>query len=308
MPAQIASVLDSIRDTLQRGALDAGQLALAFALIALVALGPRAFIAKAKAATGEVSTNVTLNIFDLLVITPLLGLALGAMGAWMQDRGVALLQPSFWQQLPAPLVGLIAIFAGDFIGYWRHRLEHTPPLWPAHAIHHSDTAMTWTTIFRFHPINRFSTGIIDTGLLALCGFPPEALFLNNIVRHYWGAFIHMDVPWTFGILGRVICSPVMHRWHHIRDANGAGVNFATVFSVFDQAFGTYAAPGLCTVPLGVRDPIGPSAASQLWWPFKVAWRYLSRHSGARAARTRNPGANTPLYDPLGSGSGSARPE
>ncbi|MFT3728412.1 MAG: sterol desaturase family protein [Terricaulis sp.] len=308
MPPQLASLFNTTLATLQRGALDAFELALAFAVIAFFALGPRAFVTKARTATGEITTNVTLNIFDLIVITPLLGLALGVMGAWMQTNGVALVQPAFWHQLPAPLVGLIAIFAGDFIGYWRHRLEHTPPLWPAHAIHHSDTRMTWTTIFRFHPINRFSTGIIDTGVLALCGFPPEALFLNNIVRHYWGSFIHMDLPWTFGILGRVICSPVMHRWHHIRDADGAGVNFATVFSVFDQAFGTYSVPGPCTMPLGVRDDIGPSAASQLWHPFKVGGRYLLSHSGARAARTRNPGANDALCEPLGSGSHSVRPE
>ncbi|HVV34879.1 MAG TPA: sterol desaturase family protein [Vitreimonas sp.] len=273
MPASLASVLDSISATLQRGALDTLQLALIFALIALVALGPRLFAAKAKAATGEVSTNITLNIIDLLVVTPLLGLALGAMGAWMQAHGAVLVAPSFWASVPAPLVGFLAIFFGDFIGYWRHRLEHTAPLWPAHAIHHSDTAMTWTTIFRFHPINRFSTGLIDTGVLALFGFPPEALFLNNVVRHYWGSFIHMDVPWSFGFLSRVICTPVMHRWHHIREANGAGVNFATVFSVFDQVFGTYSVPGLCTGPLGVRDEIGPSAAAQLWHPFKVFFRW-----------------------------------
>jgi hypothetical protein len=87
-----------------------------------------------------------------------------------------------------------------------------------------------------------------------------------------------------------------------------GVNFATVFSVFDQAFGTHHAPSPCTVPLGVRDRIGKGVVGQLVWPFKVIWRYLSRHSGARVARTRNPGANAALYDPLGSGSRSARPE
>jgi sterol desaturase/sphingolipid hydroxylase (fatty acid hydroxylase superfamily) len=205
----------------------------------------------------------------------MLGLAVGEMGAWMQAHDIVIVSPKFWWGLPPPLVGFIAIFAGDFIGYWRHRLEHTPPLWPAHAIHHSDTAMTWTTIFRFHPINRVSTAVIDTAALTLLGFPPEALFLNNIVRHYWGSFIHMDVPWTFGLLGRVICSPVMHRWHHVRDADGAGVNFATVFSVFDQAFGTYSVPGQCNVPLGVRDEIGQGAPSQLWQPFKVFFRWTT---------------------------------
>src|SRR5690606_5391533 len=127
------------------------------------------------------------------------------------------------------------------------------------------------------------------------GFPLWALIANNLARHYYGLFIHMDLPWTYGPLGRVLVSPAMHRWHHIREAKGAGANFATVFSVFDQAFGTHYVPGPCDAPLGVRDPVGKGALPQLLWPFIAVLRYLSRHSGV-------------LYDPLGSGSRSARPE
>ena len=90
------------------------------------------------------------------------------------------------------------------------------------------------------------------------------------VRHYYGLFIHADVPWTYGPLRYVFVSPVLHRWHHARDVDGSGSNFATVFSVFDQAFGTFHLPGLCTVPLGVRDNIGNSTMHQLGYPF-VAW-------------------------------------
>jgi sterol desaturase/sphingolipid hydroxylase (fatty acid hydroxylase superfamily) len=171
-------------------------------------------------------------------------------------------------------VGLLALFIGDFVAYWRHRLEHSALLWPAHAIHHSDTAMTWTTGLRFHPINRFTTAMIDTGALASLGFPPWALVVNNLVRHYYGLFIHMDLPWTYGLLGRVFVSPAMHRWHHVREGAGVGANFATVFSVFDQAFGTYHAPGPCTEPLGVPEQIGRNALAQLLWPFRVALNVL----------------------------------
>lgn len=243
--------------------------ALIFAAIALLARGKLA-IDTARNASGEIRTNVILNIIDIVFIGPIVALSVGAAGAWLQRSGFMLLNPAEWSAWPTWLVALLAIFTGDFIGYWRHRLEHTPVLWPAHAIHHSDTRMTWTTLFRFHPINRLSTAIIDTTALAMLGFPPEALVANNLVRHYYGMFIHMDLPWTFGILGRLLVSPAMHRWHHIRDADGAGVNFATVFSVFDQAFQTYYVPGPCTAPLGVRDQIGPGPIAQLLWPFKVA--------------------------------------
>ena len=281
--------------------------ALGFAALALIVRGA-ASLTTARAATREVRTNMLLFLFDIIAISPLLAIAVAAMGAAIQQHGFILIAPATWNALPVWLVGFIAVFAGDFIAYWRHRLEHTAPLWPAHAIHHSDTAMTWTTGLRFHPINRFSTAIIDTGLLALLGLPPWALAANNLIRHYYGFFVHVDLPWTFGPLGRVFVSPAMHRWHHIRDADGAGVNFATMFSVFDQAFGTYYVPGPCTVPLGVRDEIGGGAIAMLAWPFKVAVQLVLRHSGATAGRTRNPGANAEVYDPLGSGSRSARPE
>jgi sterol desaturase/sphingolipid hydroxylase (fatty acid hydroxylase superfamily) len=160
---------------------------------------------------------------------------------------------------------------------------------------------------RFHPFNRVTTALIDMSALALLGFPPWALLANNLIRHYYGLFIHTDLPWTYGPLGRVFVSPAMHRWHHIRDADGAGANFATVFAVFDQAFHTFHLPGPCTVPLGVRDDVGRGALAQLLWPFKALFLYL-RHPGAREARTRDPGANAQLYDPLVSGSRSAHPE
>jgi sterol desaturase/sphingolipid hydroxylase (fatty acid hydroxylase superfamily) len=94
--------------------------------------------------------------------------------------------------------------------------------------------------------------------------------LNFMVRHYYGEFIHADLPWTYGRLSAVLVSPVMHRWHHARDVEGTGSNFATVFSVFDRAFGTYYVPGLCTVPLGVTDEMGQGTMGQLLYPF-VAW-------------------------------------
>ena len=261
--------------------------ALIFAALALAARGAEA-LRTARAASGEVRTNLLLFVFDIVFVAPLLALALAATGLLLQRSGLTL-PASIWSQQPVWAVMLIAVFAGDFIGYWRHRLEHTAPLWPAHAVHHSDTAMTWTTGLRFHPVNRLTTALIDTTALAMLGLPPAALIANNLVRHYYGLFIHMDLPWTYGPLGRVFVSPSMHRWHHIRDAQGAGANFATVFSVFDQAFRTYHNPGPCRVPLGVRDPIGQGALAQLLWPFKALWRLVRAPARASAA-LRDPNA------------------
>ena len=75
-----------------------------------------------------------------------------------------------------------------------------------------------------------------------------AAVANSLVRNYYGYFIHADLPWTYGRLGKVFVSPSMHQWHHAKDIKYAGTNFATVFSIFDRVFGTFALPGPCTVP------------------------------------------------------------
>ncbi len=270
-----ASLLQNGREVLIAG--------LVFAAAAFIAGGHDA-LRKARNAQGEVAINLGLWVFDIVVMTPVFAILTALMGAAMQRGGLILVHPNFWARWAPWLVGVFAVFAGDFIGYWRHRLEHTPPLWPSHAIHHSDAAMTWTTLFRFHPINRISTVLIDTAGLALLGLPPWALVINNMVRHYWGMFIHMDVPWAFGPLGRIVVSPVMHRWHHVRDGQGVGSNFATAFSIFDQAFGTYYAPRVCDAPLGVHESVGDNAFSQLLYPFKVAARFLVRPFARRIVR------------------------
>lgn len=181
--------------------------------------------------------------------------------------------------MPDALVLFLTIFIADMVGYFRHRLEHTRILWPTHVLHHSDADMTWMAIYRFHPINRLTTSIIDAGALFVVGFPAWAIAINYLVRHYYGAFIHANLPWTYGWLGKVFVSPAMHRWHHVREGQGVGSNFATVFSVFDLLFKTYYVPGPCNVPLGVNGINDQSYLSQLLLPVTASWRAIARGFG-----------------------------
>src|SRR5262245_27858642 len=237
--------------------------------LALLVKG-KAAIAAARKAAREIRLNLSILFVDVLFVAPLVTLLVGLVRLGVDQLSFRLVDGGVWEFVGRGVTLFAVVFVGDFLSYWRHRLEHTRLLWPAHAIHHSDTEMTWLTLARFHPIDRIVTATVDIAALALLGFPGWALVFNEIVRHYYGEYIHADFPWTYGPLGRVFVSPVMHRWHHARDVVGAGSNFATVFSVFDQAFGTYHVPGLCTVPLGVTDDIAPGLMGQLRFPL-VAW-------------------------------------
>jgi sterol desaturase/sphingolipid hydroxylase (fatty acid hydroxylase superfamily) len=240
-----------------------------FGYLTLLVKGKEAWTA-ARRAIGEIRLNVWIYFLDALFVGPVVGLLVFAIRFVIGHTPLTLVHESAWSLIGTYGTFIAVVFVGDLVSYFRHRLEHTRLLWPSHAIHHSDTDMSWLTLARFHPINRFTTAAIDIVALAMLGFPAWALVANEIVRHYYGEFIHADLPWTYGPLGRIFVSPVMHRWHHARDVVGAGSNFATVFSVFDQAFGTYYVPGICKVPLGVVDEIGPGLWAQLRYPI-VEW-------------------------------------
>jgi sterol desaturase/sphingolipid hydroxylase (fatty acid hydroxylase superfamily) len=233
----------------------------------------------------ESKTNLLIHLLDSIAVAPLMVMLAVWMGGVFQTFDLFLIPSSLWDRLHPVVVGIAAVFLGDFIGYWRHRFEHTPLIWPSHAVHHSDTEMTWLAIFRFHPFNRLTTVAMDSAFLIVMGLPPFAVLVNSAVRHNYGAFIHADLPWTYGAFGRIFVSPVMHRWHHATDRQAYNTNYATVFSLFDRAFGTYRVPGPCDKPLGIPESMGEGVVGQMMHPLKLSsYRYFLRSIGLARGR------------------------
>lgn len=254
--------------------------AVVFFLLGLLAKRTALF-SDMRRAFRESRLNLSIFAFNIVFVAP----ALALLSAFVAEKFQAFQLPwignGLWADMNPFVVLFVAVFVSDFVGYWRHRLEHSPLLWPSHAVHHSDTEMTWLTLERFHPVNRLTTFLIDTTALLALGFPAYAVIANNLVRHYYGYFIHADLPWTYGKWSYVFVSPVMHRWHHAADVRAFNTNYATVFSVFDRLFGTYRVPGPCTAPLGVTDRMVPTLAGQLGYAFTPR-AYARLFSGWRA--------------------------
>jgi sterol desaturase/sphingolipid hydroxylase (fatty acid hydroxylase superfamily) len=258
-----------------------------FALLALLTKR-RDIVAAMRRSADQVRISLLMLVTDTVLMVPVLTVLIVALDAGVEALGFTLLPRSIWYGVPPVIVAFVGVFVADLIAYWRHRLEHTAWLWPSHAVHHSDTEMTWFAIFRFHPINRLSTVAVDSALLAACGFPPYVALVNAFVRHYYGAFIHADLPWTYGPLGRIFVSPAMHRWHHALDRQAFNSNYATVFSAIDWIFGTWRVPGPCTAPLGVTDPMGRGFLGQLLHPLRP-----TSYAPIRALLRRKPTASIP---------------
>ena len=225
-----------------------------FCALALAAKGRVRAMADARRALVEWRTNLLIFLFDMLLVLPYVALPAAWIIAWVgPSAGLA----HVWTAIPAAVTGLAAVALGDYVGYWRHRIEHCPLLWRFHATHHSDRAMSWFSLNRMHPVNRLTTTTIDSAALALAGFPLWAVALNGIVRNAWGYFIHADLRWTLGPLGALLISPSAHRWHHVRDEAMAGTNFATIFTLWDRLHGTFQpSREPCREPTGVEGHSG----------------------------------------------------
>jgi sterol desaturase/sphingolipid hydroxylase (fatty acid hydroxylase superfamily) len=263
---------------LGRELLELAALAVWFFALAWVVKRERA-VSDGRAAASETRINLALWAVDALVVSPIVVAIATAGSLGLAKIGLVAPSEPLWRWLGPVPTGLLAIFVADFFGYWRHRLQHTALLWPAHAVHHSDTRLTWFSLNRMHPVDRLGT-CLDLLLLTALGLPIWAVAVAVLVRHYYGYLIHADLPWTLGKAAWVFNSPVMHRWHHARDVEGSGANFATVFSVFDRAFGTLYAPGLCDQPLGVREDMGEGVLGQYLHPFRTWWSQIRSRSQA----------------------------
>lgn len=253
--ASISSLAESFKSL--------AMLALLFGAFLLL-IKRKSILSEFRKAQKETIFNLKIITLNVVITTPILVNLNSLIGNLVSSPMLHI-----WDQIPALSMAILTLFIGDFIAYWRHRFEHSFLLWPSHSIHHSDTAMSWLTLERMHPINRCSTFIIDSSLLILLGLPDWAIILNNLFRHYYGYFVHINLPWSYGLLGKIFVSPLMHQWHHALDKEAHKANYSTIFSIIDIIFGTFYLPKNPPDKLGVAYYSGGgSFLRQMLYPFR----------------------------------------
>jgi sterol desaturase/sphingolipid hydroxylase (fatty acid hydroxylase superfamily) len=246
--------------------------ALLFALVALVAKR-RGIVAALRRVQRESATNIALVAINSVLLVGLVAVATNSVHAQLE------LIPAlagFWLRVPEVWLLVLALLIDEFVVYWRHRAEHVPALWPIHATHHSDEAMTWLTLLRKHPLSHLLGNIVDAIPLILLGFPAWAVVASTLIRTWWGYFIHADLPWTLGPVGKVLISPAAHRLHHIDDEKLMGHNFGGFFTLWDRVFGTFDdASGYLNCRTGVAGGSRP-LVGELVRPFEALLRRAKR--------------------------------
>lgn len=170
----------------------------------------------------------------------------------------------------------------DFAEYWLHRAQHRFRWWWAlHALHHSQQKMSFWTDSRNHLLDSF---IVDgaKAIIALAIGVAPAQFVGLIIAtRLLQSLQHANISCTLGPLRRVLVGPVFHRRHHAigigHEGRRYGCNFAVLFPLWDQLFGT-ADYRNGIDPTGVRDQLAPPAGigrdygrgfwAQQWLGFK----------------------------------------
>jgi sterol desaturase/sphingolipid hydroxylase (fatty acid hydroxylase superfamily) len=202
------------------------------------------------------ATNLVLNAGLVLAL------------AWVNAQG--------WAPLASlgPIAGtLVVVAALDLAWYVAHRtLHHVPWLWRIHRVHHSDAAIDVTTTIRQHP----AEGLVRyayMGAVALAiGAGPAAFAVYRAWSVFHGLLSHANLRIARGpeaLFELVFVTPSMHRIHHSRVQAQTDTNFATIFSLFDRALGSWTPPPRDDVVYGLDEEDATATTLQL---LRAPWR------------------------------------
>ncbi|MEI8145720.1 MAG: sterol desaturase family protein [Alphaproteobacteria bacterium] len=224
-------------------------LILLLTLIAYLAFGNRTAFSWSAVKNSAVSLLFLASNFLLI---PVIYISTTFMASFYAALGVPTVPAWIWESVPFWATVIVAIIGYDFANYSVHRLMHTAPVWPVHAIHHSDSHVNGFTSFRIHAVE--SVMMAGTYILFLnwLSLPAEALALGSLFIGVHNIYVHMEADIEHGPFKWIIASPRFHRWHHADVPEAYGKNLANVIPAFDVLFGTYYNPGPCDEIMGAE--------------------------------------------------------
>lgn len=192
---------------------------------------------------GRALANALLGLVALCLQSTALmatGWLLGGPGHVWTGQGLNLVGLPLGVQLAANLL----IFT--FLGYWVHRLMHASSrLWMLHRVHHSDSTVSPSLVFRHHPLEELINLIPFACVSALVmvdgvvtTWSAMYLLASGLLQHAgvrWSP--HVERHWSW-----LIPTPACHWVHHEQDRGPSNHNFSDHFPLWDRLFGTYMLP------------------------------------------------------------------
>jgi sterol desaturase/sphingolipid hydroxylase (fatty acid hydroxylase superfamily) len=152
-----------------------------------------------------------------------------------------------WARLTLPSDGVFqfafsfAVYwlAFHFVGYWVHRVWHTPLFWNVHRFHHSASEMNFLTILRIHPAETFVRILFFISPMTFLQVSDGVLIASLVVNSFVNFALHSELDWDLGWVGRwIVGNPAVHRLHHSIDEEHRDKNFSNC-PLWDRMFGTW---------------------------------------------------------------------
>lgn len=180
-------------------------------------------------------------------------------------------------------VFLAILFARDFFNYVQHRLDHLL-LWPIHAVHHSETELHAANGYA-HPLQQLSQFAFITIPLSLVSFGDLLWPLAaSLTVAFQSMVIHSPLRVHMGPLRYLLVDSRFHRIHHSLEPRHFDRNYGTVFSIWDQLFGTAYFPA---------EDEWPDTGVEGLPPPRTMWDYLT-HPLRHLPRYRDVGLSQSL--------------
>lgn len=219
----------------------------------------------------RIATNLGLGLIaSALNSIPLLSEVAMAQVAIQQGWGLL----NQWTGSAALKVAA-SFIACDLLAYAVHRLSHSwPPLWRLHRVHHADSHIDLSTLFRIHPLTiPVLMGINFTAIVAL-GIHPLGILLHGAVKLVTMGLGHASVaprPGLSRIVAWLFVTPAFHHRHHSAFQPETDSNYSEVLTLWDRLFGTFtpSTNPIARIGLGaLYDDGAGSLPAQLKLPFQ----------------------------------------
>ena len=233
----------------------------------------------------------SLNDLGHAIVGNLIGERLGelvvlTLAASAAGRVSAALGGSLWPSHWPPLAQIgLAVFVGDGLDYWNHRLLHTVPgLWRIHALHHGITRLHALKAARLHFTNLLTRFVVVYAPLVVLGAPARIVFWYTAFIGILGVIGHSNTQVRLpSVVHRLLMTPQFHSLHHSIDRALSDSNYANILPIWDIVFGSFSDPDRHAAgEIGVRgDPIAEGFLAQLLSPF--TWPQLVKESARRRA-------------------------
>lgn len=171
------------------------------------------------------------------------------------------------------IVPLLYLLVLGLMEYWLHRaLHHFEFLWRFHSIHHQITHLNAAQSYSHIGELFIYLLVITTPIIMLVDVPQSHIVMVTTFYLISNYYMHSDSK-TLSFpapLRHIFADNIYHHYHHSRDIQHFGNNYASFLSIFDRIFGTQYMPETDVFPETGIDDYRPieSISDYFTRPFK----------------------------------------